>query len=61
MQSSYSLSEGSGAVSICVVLDRIIELNVQVELSTVDRTATGNNTYIIMISKLTFPPSHLSS
>ncbi len=44
MQSSYSLSEGSGEVSVCVVLAGIIERNVQVELSTFDGTATGNNT-----------------
>ncbi len=57
MQSIYSLSEGSGVVSVCVVLDGIIERNVQVELSTIDETATGISRHI----SLTSFSSHLSS
>ncbi len=40
-QSSYSVSEETGFIEVCVVLEGIIERNVGMELTTDDGTATG--------------------
>ena len=47
-EDEYTVSEADGALEVCVVLDGFIDREVTVNLSTVDETAIGISSFILL-------------